>query len=282
MKIIKLSIAGNKQHSPWLKCLARSLGVFILLAINLFQSSSSLAATDPRPTLVMGYIEFAPYYYTNKHGKAQGHLIDLAKQLADVAGYQLELHAYPARRAGQMLIAGKIDIWLGLPTIIEESKNVLISDTVVDNIHLRAYHLKTLPALTKQNDLDHKKIVILRGYNYGGWIDYIKDPANNVRYLTANSREQALHILAGRNADYLLDYKLTLPLTLASIDFPTLKHNDLFSIDVHMLVSNKLPNADTIMQQFENAFSQLGNTNPTLTKNEFTPLSPQSKKVSLQ
>tara|TARA_R110000868_G_scaffold159_2_gene1570 strand:+ start:134762 stop:135460 length:699 start_codon:yes stop_codon:yes gene_type:complete len=225
----------------------------------------------------MGYVEFAPYYYTNAQGKAEGHLIDLSKKIADMAGYQLEYRALPARRAGKMLISGDIDIWFGLPTIVEESTSVLVSDTVVDNIHLRAYRLKSKPLLANKKELDHKKIVILRGYKYDGWIDYIKDPKNNVRYFTANNREQALHILAGRNADYLLDYKLTLPRTLANIDFPTLDYNDLFSIDIHILVSKKLKNAKTILHQFEKAFSQLGNTNPVLNKNTLPLSSGQSK-----
>ncbi len=221
---------------------------------------------DTRPKLIMAYIEFEPYYYTDAEGKARGHLIDLARKLADQAGYQIEARSFPTRRAAQMLATGQVDLFLGRPTLTQHTNALLVSKQVVDHIRLQVFSTEPRPPLQGKSSLKGKKVVILRGYSYGGWTDYIKNPVNDVNYLLANNRQQALRILTGRGMDYLLDYELTLKQALARIGGPQLYANDIFQLNVHIMVSKSVNNAAALLEEFEAAYRKLGNDNPVLNK----------------
>ncbi len=221
---------------------------------------------DTRPKLVMAYIEFEPYYYTDAEGQARGHLIDLARQLADQAGYQIEPRSFPTRRAAQMLATGQVDLFIGRPTLTQHTNAVLVSKQVVDHIRLQVFSTEPRAPLQGKASLKGKKVVILRGYSYGGWTDYIKNPVNDVNYLLANNRQQALRILTGRGMDYLLDYELTLKQALARIGGPQLYANDIFHLNVHIMVSKSVSNAAALLEEFEAAFRKLGSDNPVLNK----------------
>lgn len=219
-----------------------------------------------KPVLKLAYIEFPPYYYTDASGEPRGHLIDLSRVLAHSAGYDLDIRSLPARRAAQMLAAGEMDFWLGLATITEQAEQVLVSTTVVDTISFRIYSLSPLPKAINKTDLRNSKVVMLRGYHYGGWADFVRDPVNNIDYYMANNHLQAVKTLIGREYNYLLDYKLPVQRVLEFIDSPPLYEVDVFSLDVHILVSARHAQAQRLLRQFESAYLSLGDNNPVLSK----------------
>jgi polar amino acid transport system substrate-binding protein len=219
-----------------------------------------------RPVLKLGYIEFPPYYFTNELGQAEGHLIELSRLLADSAGYDLDIRALPTRRAAQMLAAGEIDFWLGLATITEQAEQVLISQVVVDTIQLQIYSLSPLPEVVDKDYLLGRKVVLLRGYRYGGWTDFIQAPESNTEIYLANNHHQAVKTLVGRGYDFLLDYRLPIKRTLEQIDAPPLFVADIHSLNVHILVSTHHPQAHRLLQLFEAAYLSLGERNPVLKK----------------
>lgn len=244
----------------------------LLLILSIATLNNGLAeaanAGDQRPLLTLGYVEFPPYTYTDSNGKARGHLVELAKEMTDSAGYRLKTYGLPTRRMAQKLFAGKIDLLLGIDTYAKYPGKVLISKTVIDHLQLRAYRLKKIPPLSKKEELNGKKVVTLRGYGYGGWIDYITDPSHNIHHFIANDREQALRILVGRDADYLLDYKLTLATVLTKQEFPPLAYNDFHKLNVYIIVSAKSSDAEKVMRELEQAYLTLGDRNPVLKKNK--------------
>lgn len=219
-----------------------------------------------RPVLKLGYIEFPPYYFTNERGQAEGHLIELSRLLADAAGYDLDVRALPTRRAAKMLAAGEIDFWLGLATITEQTEQVLTSQVVVDKIQLQMYSLSPLPDVVDKEYVAGRKVVMLRGYRYGGWADFIQAPESNTDFYLANNHRQAVKMLVGRGYDFLLDYRLPINRTLKKIDAPPLFVTDIFSLNVHILVSAHHPQAHGLLKQFESAYLSLGERNPVLKK----------------
>ncbi len=234
----------------------------LLLACYFVFSVSSWA----QPVLKLGYIEFPPYYFTDEYGKARGHLIELSRMLAASAGYELDVRALPTRRAAQMLAAGEIDFWLGLATITEQKDQVLISQVVVDKIHLQMYSLSPLPDVIEKEYLLGRKVVMLRGYRYGGWANYIQNSENDIEFYLANNHQQAVKTLVGRGYDYLLDYRLPIKRTLEQVDTSPLFTVDIHSLNVHILFSAHHPQAHILLQQFEAAYLSLGERNPVLKK----------------
>ncbi len=225
-------------------------GVLVVLLFVSFAAHS-------QQKLRMGFVEFAPYYYTDKQGAFRGYLVDLARSISEKSGYSIEYRSYPVKRLVKYVVSGDVDIFLGMPTLKEFSENALISSMPIDNIQLRAYSLKPRAPITKKTDLNGKNILVLRGYSYGDWIQYIRDPENNVRYRIADTHKQALRMLVHRDIDYLLDYKLPIAHAQRGMDLPKLYHNDVVSFQPRIMVSRKLHNAKEVLKNLENSFQEL-------------------------
>ncbi len=105
--------------------------------------------------------------------------------------------------------------------------------------------------------LNGRHVIVLLGYSYGDWFDYITDPQNNITHESAIKHDQALRMLLSHRVDYLLDYQLPINLALANMETPKLYYHDVFSIEGHIVVSKKLPNAKQILRRLEDSYKSL-------------------------
>jgi polar amino acid transport system substrate-binding protein len=220
---------------------------------------SALAAESQ--TIRMGYIEFTPVFYTDADGVPQGLLVDLARQVVPEAGYQLKMESLPVKRMANGLIKGDIDLWAGLKTLEGFEGNTLAGDSILLKICLNAYALGEDPAIYKKEDLNQKMIIGLRGFSYGGWITYLKDPANEIDFIEVYSHESALKVLERNNKTgtkcYLLDYEQPVNKVLRTYPVANLRKNPLSCLDAYFVVSKKTPNAKTVLERLESTYKEL-------------------------
>ncbi len=226
--------------------LAVVLGIFLV-----FSDSSSAG------TIRMAYIEAPPYYSTGKDGKAEGLVIDILNNVMKKAGYDWEAVSYPVKRMTSMLISGEIHLWVGLSTLPEFQGAALIGSTEIGKVILNAYHIGDKPPIIKKEDLAGKSLIILSGYSYGGWLSYIKDPANKITYYEPNSHESAFSMLSLGRADYLLDYDTPAKRILKTMNIPNLKVNEISSFTLKFVVSQKAPDAQNMLNRLEKAYQEL-------------------------
>ncbi len=224
--------------------------LFFILALFAWDAHSS-------KTLRVGYVEFPPFNYTDENGVAQGAMADLARDIIANAGYDISFRAYPAKRLAKNIVSGKIDFWIGLSTLENLTEHTEISSMPVNSAVLRAYSTKVMPPVKTKKDLNGKHILILHGYSYGGWFDYIKDPNNNITYESAIKHDQALRMLSSHRVDYLLDYQLPIDLALENMDLPELYYHDVLTLQGRIVISKKLPNAKEVLLELENSYKQL-------------------------
>ncbi len=115
----------------------------------------------------------------------------------------------------------------------------------------------------RKEDLIGKTILILRGYSYGGWINFIKDPLNQVRFVEFDSHEDAFRGLnlfsQKQKACYLLNYKHPSEIVLKTKNYPNIQFNDISSLNIHFVVTKKMNEAKAVLDRIENAFLQLQN-----------------------
>lgn len=227
------------------------------VSLSLLLVIFSASPAHSQDTLRLGYIEFAPYYWTDNDNVARGHFIDLARLVVNDAGYKITTKSYPPKRVSKVVSEGQADLYFGLKTLSDFRSGVLVSKTNLDSIELRAYNVRNLPDLKTKEDLKDKTILILRGYSYGDWGNYIRNPNNNIDYQVADSHTQALRILTRRPVDYLLDYKLPVKLALAEVEVPNLRYNTVFTLEPHIIISKKVPNAESVLNKLEASYKKL-------------------------
>ena len=224
------------------------------------ESRCRALAAEPQ-TIRMGYIEFTPVFYTDANGVPQGLLVDLARQVVPAAGYQLKMESLPVKRMANSLIRGEIDLWAGLKTKEGFEGNTLAGDSILLQICLNAYGLGQVPAISRKEDLNRKMIVGLRGFSYGGWVAYLKDPANEIDFIEVDSHQSALKVLKRNNSSgakcYLLDYEQPVDKALRTFPVANLRKNLLSCLDAYFVVSKQTPNTSTVLDRLESTYKEL-------------------------
>ena len=240
--------------------LSLSLAFILLTAFVPWGNCRSTLAAESQ-TIRMGYIEFTPVFYTDSNGVPQGLLIDLARIVVPEAGYQLEFESLPVKRMTSSLIKGDIDLWAGLKTLEGFEENTYSGDSRLLQICLNAYAINDEPQIVKKEDLNGKMIVGLRGYSYGGWGSYLKDPANEIDFIEVDTHASALKVFDRNNKAgnkcYLLGYEQPVNKALMSYGVNNLKQAQISCLDAYFVVSQKTPNARTVLRQLETTYQRL-------------------------
>lgn len=231
----------------------RLLGALPLAAALV--AGTALAA--PAEAVKVGCVEFPPLTYTDAAGRPAGSAIELVKTILDRAGLPYEIKCYPGARLMASLRDGSAHVAM-----------LIRHPDVVDSVHygrlpmayleLDAYRLGPTPPLGAIENTRGKSVILLRGYGYGGWIDFFKDPANNLRLSYADSREAALRMLSSGHGDYLVDYADPAALALARTTVPSLKTEMLARLETYFLVSKKAPDGAALLRRIEDIFAQMG------------------------
>ena len=226
------------------------ISLFVLFIMN----SDAVAKSK---ILRLGYIEFHPYFYTNNDGTPEGIFIDIAEKVFCEAGFLLQAVQLPTKRMVAYLINGEIDVWMGLKTLPEFEGKAYLGNSILAELVLRAYMIGGKPTLHVKADFKNKKIIVLRGYSYGGWIQYLESPFNNIELLTADSHYAAFQMLNAGRADYLLDYRRPSEAILQQMDITDIRFSDMAVFPCFFVVSKKLPQGQTILDRLEAAFQNL-------------------------
>jgi len=154
------------------------------------------------------------------------------------------------------LSRGQIDVWLGLAPVVTNNQ-VLVGNSTVSELTLQAYSVGNKPAIINKDDLEHKSIIIIRGYTYGGWIEYIKKPNNQISFVETTSHESGLNMLKLGRGDYLLDYKAPVEYTLRTLEMSKVTVNYLSTFPVKFTVSRQHPKAQQLLDNLEASHRQL-------------------------
>lgn len=205
----------------------------------------------------VGFVDFEPFFY-NDNGKVVGSIVEKFELISAEAGYEPSFHVYPMKRLADFTKNGLLDMTILLKVVFDD-EDVVASNEMLCEIELRNYTIGNKELILKKEDLSGKRIGIFRGFTYGGWIDYIKDPQNNVDYYEVSTHEQLLRMLELGRVDYALDYRNPSEVALKNIKIKNLKHAKITCLPVYMLVSKKAANGVTskIVADYNLAYAKL-------------------------
>ena len=208
-------------------------------------------------TLRYGCIEIPPYCYLDASGKAYGTFVDLANQIAQQAGYQVDTIVVPTKRALRMVASGDVDIWIGLDSIAVYKNDVYVSARAVSAFELDIYSKQPLSAFETLQDLKQKHVAVIRGYTYGGLINELRKIDNQINFFIASDHLHALNALYQRDVDYMIGYRASVTHALKMLNEPAPYWQSLNSLPVFLMVPKQAPNAKTLLQQLEAAYTTL-------------------------
>lgn len=225
----------------------------VAAALALVLSGAILAGAMAAETVKVGCVERPPLTYSDDQGRAVGTAAELIGDILNRAGLPYEIKCYPGAR----LLVGLRDGSIHAAMLIRHPE---LADAVqygalpVAYLDLQAYRLAATPPLGDIRNSRGKSVIVLRGYGYGGWIDFLRDPANRLTLSYADSRQAAIRMLASGHGDYLLDYAD--PTAQASAS--DLRSETLVRQDTYFLVSRKAPDATALLRRIEDIFARMG------------------------
>ena len=228
------------------------VAVLLLLASAL----PAVAAPTADDVLVVGYVDFPPFTYTDEQGRATGYLNEITRAVAAHAGQKVEFLEVPPARLERGLRTGDVDVFQGIRIFAEQSDRMVAGDSLLLPITLAVYQRPGAEPFKSVEDFVGKRVGVLRGYAYGGLIDKLRDNSE-VSLMTVNTRDSAYRVLIGDRVDFFLDYVHPASEALAELGSPTLQHTPIRTLDTYWTISNVDGDARRILERFEGAYAEL-------------------------
>ena len=239
----------------------RSLALAFMCTATLL--SQVLAAVpvleDPQQTqqiLRVGYTEFVPFTYQNSRGQPAGAFIDITRKVMAEAGYTPEFLFLPPSRMLLHLRTGALDLaptLSGTPLVVYETLESWVSP---DSMELHAWHLDTTQALTEFDQLRHKRLIVISGYNYGGLITWM-DTQSDIHMTEAPDHRAGLEMLKRDRGDYLLDYHIPVQALLSLPEDAHILSTAISSREGVWVFSLTNPRAALLREEFDDAYIRL-------------------------
>lgn len=156
--------------------------------------------------LTVGYVDFPPYQYRDANGEPAGIFVELTRQVATEAGYGLEFLHLPTARVYYYLEHGGIDLWQGFANNPAVAKSVLESRTRPLRVEYGAWHRSHVPGPEHFEDLKHRLLIRITGYNYAGLAQFL-DNAEDYRSTGTVNHNTAVEMLKRHRGEYVLGYR---------------------------------------------------------------------------
>ncbi len=204
--------------------------------------------------IFLGYVEFYPYTYTNHENVADGIFIQKSKKIFnELPDYKLNYISLPANRLFEGLKNGSIQLFIGIRTIPVLQEFVISTESKVGSIEMRIYSFDKNINIKNKEDLLGKKIILVKGYGYSGWADFLKE-RNSPFVVEALDHEIAFEMLLRNRGEYLLEYKEPAEDVINKFNLKNLNFVSLMVLDCYFIISKKYPNSENLRNLIDKVY----------------------------
>lgn len=205
----------------------------------------------------IGVLDNPPYYIVQDAYNISGCLADLLREVAKEAKLNYRMIGYPGSRLYKNIATGDTQLWFGTKGVPVYDDKVLYSSESLVTVQLGLYRLPKTPEITQKEKLAGKSVIVILGFAYIGFIDFLKDPKNKVQLQSNPSHTGALMMLLNKRADYLLDYTQAVEGVLIKRPNTEVERTILTTVPLYFVVSKAYPNAQELLKKIEDAVAFL-------------------------
>lgn len=222
------------------------------LLIVLTISSSFVASADDKLRLAAPF--FPPYTYFDIDGNLDGIWIKQLSPILNEAGIDFVAINTPIARFYSSIATGKVQI-SAVPKNVRGMDNVIYSDAPFARFDLRVFWLEDRPDIANFSELADQKVVLTKGYNYGGFIEESLTDEQRKNFVTANNKKEALSLLIKGEADYILGYWALMDYIQKNSPEIQLNNKKIFEIPVYFVMHKKVPGAVATVARYNAALA---------------------------
>ena len=206
--------------------------------------------------LRVGVLHIPPLAEVRSPTNTSGPLIDYMHRLLQSAGVAYRMEGFPARRLYRNLAAGESQFWVGIKNVPEYEGKVIYSEQPIYSLHLRLYRLPGSPEIRQLSALQTQRLIVIRGYSYGGLLEPLKQRPMGLQWKDANTNYKALEMLQLRRGDYLLSYAEPIEQLLQQRP-QRLEHEVLQELPMYLVLSRTTPHAESLMARLNQVASNM-------------------------
>ncbi|XOV79046.1 MAG: substrate-binding periplasmic protein [Aestuariibacter sp.] len=195
---------------------------------------------------------FPPYAYFDIDGKLTGIWY---KQLAPaLAKAEIDYKPVnvPIKRFYSAVATGKVQL-SALPGNMPGMENVLLSNQPFSKFDLRVFWLDGEAHIDSLEQLADQKVLLIRGYSYGGLLRDAVPEAQRGNFKTVANQAIALKALLNKEADYVLGYWAMMSYLQKNYPQVQLNNHKVAEIPIYFAIHNSVGNAEDMMRRFEAA-----------------------------
>lgn len=179
---------------------------------------------------------FAPFYDQDAEGQPEGLLVDQWQQLMTQLGCHWQGEFFSVPQLLENILLGKSDLALIIHHPMLNDRSDYSNNTLI-KIALNIYFLADVEPVTRIEQLAKKRVILIRGYGYGGLISKLIDPAMAIEIHIAENHQAGLEMLRSGRGDYLLGYQQATEQALIKVLIYDLQHSPLQRWNTHVVVS---------------------------------------------
>lgn len=215
----------------------------ILLCISPLSKSEELRLGSPY---------FPPYVYFDIDGELTGLWMTQLAPALEEAGITYNAIHIPIRRFYVSAATGKIDLF-AMPRGRAGMENVLFSEKPFSHFDLRAFWLDDANAISSLSELAGRKVVLIKGYSYGGKLEAEISAEQRSQFVVANDQKIALKMLVDKEVDFVLGYWAIM--AFLQKNSPDLQINNIkiAELPIYLAMHENAENAEQLMQKFNDA-----------------------------
>ena len=204
---------------------------------------------------------FPPYYYYDDQKNLKGDLVDIYAKIIENAGYKWQGELLPARRLMSSLENGQFDSSLLVQnTVVQNPENFMCLPFPISQVYLNTYSKMDKMIIQKKEDLLHSKVIVMRGYGYGGIRAWLDDHKYEITLIETNSFDSALLMLENDRADYALLYEVNYETALETLGFrpDNIQETLLESVPIFLhLTKSQFKNPEAILKDLTDSYFDL-------------------------
>lgn len=222
------------------------------LLVVLTISSSFVATADDKLRLAAPF--FPPYTYFDIDGNLDGIWIKQLSPIFKDANIDFVAINTPIARFYSSIATGKIQI-SAIPKDVRGMDNVIYSEAPFARFDLRVFWLEDRPDIASFSELADQKVVLTRGYNYGGFIEEALTDEQRKNFVTANNKKEAISLLVKGEADYILGYWALMDYIQKNSPEIQLNNKKISEIPVYFVMHKNAPNAQATVARYNAALA---------------------------
>ena len=253
------AVARQNQQKPLGRRWRAWLIALLMLPLALQAHEDKTRSEPSMAPLRVGVLHIPPLAEVQSPTDVQGPLVEYIHQLLQSAKLPYQIEGFPARRLYRNLSEGKSQFWIGVKHVPQYEGKVPYSEQPVCYLHLRLYRLVGTPEISQLSQLQNQRLIVIRGYSYGGQLEPLKQRPQGIQWLDATDNHNALEMLTMHRADYLLTYAE--PIGELKAQYPDLflelQHTPLENLPMYLVLNRQTPQAETLMKQLNQAAETL-------------------------